>query len=71
MAVRQLKGYVSWVQTVNQNLFLLISLAASDSNIGVKKSTHIGETQPRLQPGREGNTEGTPINIGARRDFLT
>src|SRR3989344_8784052 len=34
LAVRQLKGYVSWVQTVN--------LAAPDSNIGMHKSTHIG-----------------------------
>ncbi len=43
LAVRQLKCYASWVQTVNQNLLLLASSAASDGNIGVKKSTHIGE----------------------------
>src|SRR3989344_7144283 len=35
LAVRQLKRYVSWVQTVN--------LAASGSNVRVHKSTHIGE----------------------------
>ena len=45
LAVRQLKCYVSWVQTVNQNLLLLASLAAFDGNIGVKKSTHIGEAR--------------------------
>jgi len=51
LAVRQLKRNVSWVQTVNQNLLLLASLAASDSNIGMKnrlisvKSYHI-EIQP-------------------------
>ena len=56
LAVRQLKRYASWVQTVNQNLLLLTSSAAFDGNIGVKnrlisvKSFHYNLSYVRIIP---------------------
>jgi len=50
LAVRQLKRYVSWVQTVGKSCLLLDSLAAPDSDIGMNKSTHIGGVLIDIQP---------------------
>jgi len=62
---------VSWVQTVNEdNPFeeriyfskinsLLIETAAPNSNVEMKKSTHIGEVLRNLTWLRKDNTEGS------------
>src|SRR3989344_7127599 len=67
LAVRQLKGYASWVQTVLTSLSRRRLIVMSDcKNRLISEDSYL-----RFQPAQEDNSEGSPeFTEGPRRDLI-